>query len=93
VLGNCFACAALALAKRLMTVRFVGVIEVLKPPASSGLLRPPTPTTAPPVAGPLPMPLVGESWLPLAGVALAVVSVDDGVPEQIKLTDFFLHEV
>ena len=81
MLGNCFACAALALAKRLITVRLVGVIDVLRPPASSGLLRPPTPRTPPPVAGQVPMPLVGESWLPLAGVALAVVSVDEGVPK------------
>lgn len=38
---NCLACAALALANRLITVRFVGVMEVLGPPVNNGLFLPP----------------------------------------------------
>lgn len=37
--GSCLACAALALAKRPMTVLLVGVIDVLGPPARKGLFR------------------------------------------------------
>lgn len=48
-------------------MRFVGVIEVRKPPARRGLLRPP-------IAPPFPMPFVGESWLPFAGVPGEVLS-------------------
>lgn len=50
VAGSCLACAALARASRLMTVRLVGVIDVLGPPARSGLLRP-TPVTGAPSGG------------------------------------------
>lgn len=77
--GNCFACAALALARRLITVRLVGVIDVLKPPAKSGLLRPT------PVACPLPTPLVGDSWPPLEGPPLVEVSVEEGVPANVEI--------
>ena len=48
--GSCFACAALARARRLITVRFVGVIDARGPAASSGLLRPAA-TVIPPTEG------------------------------------------
>lgn len=91
--GSCLACAARALASRLITVRFVGVMDVLGPPASSGLLRPPTavartpaPTAATaPFTPPLSAAELGDSWLPLAGVAAAVASPEGGdVPAKKK---------
>lgn len=72
VVGSCLACAALALANRLMTVRFVGVIEVLGPPASKGRLRPP----AADMATALPAPFVGESCTPFAVVVLGIASFE-----------------
>lgn len=68
--------AALALANRLITVRFVGVIEVLGPPASKGRLRP-APAAAADMAtalAGLPAPFVGESCTPFAVVVLGVAS-------------------
>lgn len=75
-----------------MTVRFVGVMDVLGPPASSGLLRPPTAVAGTPAptaaAAPLtPPPLsaeLGDSWPPLAGVATAEASPEGGDVPEIK---------
>lgn len=98
VLGNCFAWAALALASKLITVLFVGVMDVLGPPVSSGLLRPLAAAAAAAAAAeagtigtvlPL-LVVVGESWPAPFVVAIwipgAVSGIVVAVPETIIVT-------
>lgn len=69
--------AARALARRLITVLFVGVMDVLGPPASSGLFLPAfdTDVIAKLAVTVEAMPLVGDSWSLLEFVELEVVSL------------------
>lgn len=70
--GSCFACAALALANKPITVLFVGVIEVRGPPARKGLFRVACKSPAGPskagVAPFKPFSEVGDAWLPFKSV-------------------------
>lgn len=70
--GSCLACAALALARRPITVLFVGVIEVRGPPAKKGLFRVACNSPAGPnragVVPFKPFSEVGDAWLPFKSV-------------------------